>query len=80
MKDIINKLIPKSLVSISTDIAILGGILTSLGFAFWACVVWTISNPCLVYHNQKINQFEQRNLFIIMTIVSLIGIINLWPF
>jgi len=80
MKDIINNIIPKTLVAVASDIAILGGILTSLGFAFWACIVWSISNPYLVYHNHKSNQPEQRNLFIVMSVVSLLGIINLWPF
>ncbi len=72
-------LIPKTLIDVASDIAILGGILTSMGFAFWACVVWSISNPYLVYYNYRTRQMAQFRLFLVMTVVSLLGVWNLWP-
>ncbi len=78
-EDDVMNIIPKTLIDAASDIAILGGILTAMGFAFWACVVWSISNPYMVYHNYKIGQMAQFRLFLVMTIVSLLGVINLWP-
>ena len=72
-------IIPKTLIDVASDIAILGGILTSMGFAFWACVVWSISNPYILYYNYKKGEMAQYRLFLVMTIVSLLGVINLWP-
>ena len=72
-------ILPKNLIDVATDIAILGGILTALNQPFWACSVWFISNPYLAYHNHKIGQTAQRNFFIVMSIVTIIGIFNLWP-
>jgi hypothetical protein len=72
-------IIPKTLIDLASYIAIVGAILTALGFAFWACVVWTISNPYITYYNYKIKQYAIFRIYVIMTIVTAYGIINLYP-
>lgn len=72
-------LIPKTWIDVATDIAIVGGILTSIGQPFWACVVWSTSNPYVTYYNYKKGEMAQFRLFVAMTIVSSIGVWNLWP-
>ena len=71
-------IIPKTLVDVASDIAILGGIFTTLGLPFWACVVWSISNPYLCWYNYKKGEEAQYRFFLVMMFVSLIGVYNLW--
>jgi len=72
-------IIPKTTLDVMANIAILGAIVVSLGYPFIANVLWMISNPYMLWHNRKINQPEQAKMFLTYTLVSLFGIINLWP-
>lgn len=72
-------IIPKSIIEVMSDLAILGAVLVSLGFPFYANVIWMISNPYMTWHNYKIKQLEQARLFGVFTIIALYGIWNLWP-
>lgn len=72
-------IIPRTLVDVASDISIMGSILTAMGFAFLACVVWSISNPYIAYYNYKKGEMAQYRLFLVFTIVSAIGVWNLWP-
>lgn len=63
-----------------TCMAILAAIMVSLGQPFYGNVIWSISNPLFAWHNRKIGQREQFILFIGFWIITLFGVINLWPF
>jgi hypothetical protein len=63
-----------------TYLVILGSILVAFGYPFIANVVWSISNPYLVWYNNKIKQPAQARLFFILTFIGLFGIWNLWTF
>lgn len=63
------------IVTILTRISISGALLVSLGYPLYANLLWSISNPLLAYHNYKIAQNDQAELFIVFTLIAWFGII-----
>lgn len=63
---------------IGTSLGIVGAVLVALGKPLSANLVWVVSNPLLIYHNFKIGQLSQSRMFVVFTIISVLGIINLW--
>lgn len=65
-------------LKIITGIAIIGAIATSAGNPLLACILWSVSNPLLAWHNHGIGQKEQYGLFCVFTIIAWVGVVNLW--
>lgn len=66
------------LPKIGTYLGIVGAFLVALGKPLEANIIWSISNPILVYHNWKIKEFNQSKMFLVFTLISAFGIYNLW--
>ncbi len=58
-------------------IGVIGAVLVAMGKPLQANYVWSVSNPCFVYHNYLNNDVAQCVLFTVFTLVSWIGVINL---
>ena len=67
-----------TLIDCATTISITGAVLVSMGFPFYANLVWMISNPYMAWYNHKIGQVAQTRLFAIFAITALYGVWNLW--
>lgn len=63
---------------LGTSLGIIGAVFVALGKPLTANLIWVVSNPLLIYHNYKINQASQSRMFVVFTVISLFGIINLW--
>ena len=66
-----------SVILILTIIAIIGAIFVSLGRPLAANMFWMISNPLMAIYNYKISEYEMSFMFIIYSVISIIGIWNL---
>ena len=62
------------LIQITTGLAILGALYVASGRALAANILWSVSNPALIFHNLYNGQNEQAAMFMVFSIVSLYGI------
>ncbi len=62
------------LIQITTGLAILGALYVASGRALAANILWSISNPVLIFHNLYSGQIEQATMFAVFSLVSLYGI------
>lgn len=62
------------LIQITTGLAILGALYVARGRALAANILWSISNPALLFHNLYSGQTEQSAMFTAFSLVSLYGI------
>jgi len=64
--------------SVASALAIIGAIFVAFNNPLYANIVWSVSNPMLVYYNYKINQFPQLRMFSVFTFISIFGVFNTW--
>lgn len=62
---------------VASYLGIVGAIMVSLNYPLIANIIWGITNPVLIYHMHKLEQYPQRNMFIVFTVVAWFGIYNL---
>lgn len=65
-----------NLVQICTAAAILGATFVSLGMSGPANLVWSISNPALVWHNYQAGQKEQAIMFSVFSFLAIFGVLR----
>jgi hypothetical protein len=63
-------------VKVFTGAGVLGATFVSLGFSFPANLIWSISNPCLVWHNYRAGQKEQAFMFSIFACLAIFGVVR----
>jgi hypothetical protein len=63
-------------VKVFTGASILGATFVSLGFSFPANLVWSISNPFLVWHNYREGQNEQALMFSVFACLAIFGVVR----
>jgi hypothetical protein len=59
---------------IFTGASILGAVCVSAGHAGTANLVWSISNPGLVYYNWRNGEIAQARMFGVFGILAIIGV------
>lgn len=72
-------IIPKTTIGYMSNLALVGAIFVSFGYPLIANIIWSITNPYLMWYNRKINQPEQAKMFFIYFLITLFGVYNLWP-
>lgn len=55
-------------------VSILGAIFVAFGLSFPANLLWSISNPSIAYHNYKIGEIAQAQLFGVFTVIAWFGV------
>jgi len=65
------------IILILTVVAIIGAITVSLGKPLAANILWIVSNPFMAIYNYNIREFEMAWMFVVYSIIALIGIYNL---
>lgn len=67
-----------SLYLMGTALCLFGALLVSMGFFFYANIVWCVGNPILIY---RFFMSGDTDLFIMQSIffiIAIFGVINLW--
>lgn len=65
------------MILVLTIIAVIGAIAVSLGKPLLANYLWIVSNPAMAVYNFRIGQPELSGMFVVYSVIALLGIINL---
>jgi len=63
------------MIDIMTSVSILGAISVAFGNIIVANVLWSITNPYMIWYSYKINETSMARMYVIFTIIAWFGMI-----